>query len=127
VLFLTQRPPRAGATAQVQSQRGLQAHGFEWPSVFDMSGSRGKVADALALDVVIDDRPENCLDVVTDSKAIPFLVWRLRREAVPPGVAQTRIQTVYSMGEALDQLEQLTAERTGPKSFLGRVRTAMGL
>jgi hypothetical protein len=127
VLFLTQRPPSAGETAQVQSQRWLHTHGFEFPSVFVMNGSRGRVASALALDAVLDDRPENCLDVVTDSKAVPFLVWRLRRESVPPGVAHTRIQTVFSMGEALDQLEQLTADRNGPKSFLGRVRTAIGL
>jgi hypothetical protein len=127
VLFLTQRPPSAGETAQVQSQRWLHAHGFEFPSVFVMHGSRGRVAQALSLDAVLDDRPENCLDVVTDSKAASFLVWRLRREAVPPGVAQTRIQTVYSMAEALDRLEQLTAERSAPKTLLDRVRTAMKL
>jgi hypothetical protein len=95
--------------------------------VFVMSGSRGRVAQALSLDALLDDRPENCLDIVTDSKAVPFLVWRLRREALPPGIASTRIQTVYSMAEALDRLEQLTAERSAPKSILERVKTAMGL
>jgi hypothetical protein len=127
VLFLTQRPPSAGETAQVQSQRWLHAHGFEFPSVFVMNGSRGRVASALSLDAVLDDRPENCLDVVADSKAIPFLIWRLRRDAVPPGVSFTRIQTMYSMSDALDRLEQLTAERAAPKTILDRVRTAMGL
>ena len=39
------------------------------PSVFVMNGSRGKLAAALHLDAVIDDRSENCLDVVVDSKA----------------------------------------------------------
>src|SRR5205085_10161170 len=29
VIFLTQRPPSAGDTTQVQSQRSLQAHGFD--------------------------------------------------------------------------------------------------
>src|SRR5205809_3565600 len=28
IIFLTQRPPSAGETTQVQSQRWLQAHGF---------------------------------------------------------------------------------------------------
>ena len=127
VLFLTQRPPSAGETAQVQSQRWLHAHGFEFPSVYVMNGSRGRVAQALSLDAVLDDRPENCLDVVTDSKATPFLIWRLRKDAVPTGVAHTRIRTMYSMAEALDHLEQLTAERVGRKTLLGRLRTAIGL
>jgi hypothetical protein len=126
VLFLTQRPPSAGDTAQVQSHRWLQAHGFDAPSVFVMNGSRGRVAHALALDAVLDDRPENCLDVVSDSKATPLLIWRFRRDAVPAGVARTRIQTVFSMKEALDRLEQLT-ERSKPNTILARVRAAMGL
>jgi hypothetical protein len=126
VLFLTQRPPSAGETAQVQSQRWLHAHGFEFPSVFVMSGSRGRVAEALSLDAVLDDRPENCLDIVTDSRAMAFLIWRQRPDAVPPGVAQTRIQTVYSMRDALDRLEQLTDERTR-RTLVDRVRSAIGL
>lgn len=127
VIFLTQRPPSAGETAQVQSQRWLHAHGFEYPSVFVMNGSRGRVAQALSLDAVLDDRPENCLDVVSDSKAASFLIWRFRRESVPPGIVNTRIQVVYSMSEALDRLEQLTVERAAPKTILDRVKTAMGL
>src|SRR5262245_6491947 len=34
VIFLTQRPASAGETSQVQSQRWLEAHGFDLPSVF---------------------------------------------------------------------------------------------
>src|SRR5262249_13897754 len=77
IIFLTQRPSSAGETTQVQSQRWLKAHGFDLPSVMVMRGSRGRVASALSLDVVLDDRPENCLDVIADSKAKPFLIWRL--------------------------------------------------
>jgi hypothetical protein len=40
-IFLTQRPSSAGDTTQVQSQRWLQAHGWERPSVMVMRGSRG--------------------------------------------------------------------------------------
>jgi hypothetical protein len=126
VLFLTQRPPSAGETAQVQSQRWLHAHGFEFPSVFVMTGSRGRVAEALSLDAVLDDRPENCIDVVTDSRATPFLVWRHRPDAVPVGVAHTRIQTVYSMADALERLERMTAERTR-KTLLRRMKSVIGL
>src|SRR5439155_16592344 len=76
IIFLTRRPESAGATAQVQTQRWLQSKGFTLPSVFVVHGSRGRIAAALDLDVVIDDRPENCLDVVVDSKARALLVWR---------------------------------------------------
>lgn len=126
VLFLTQRPSSAGDTVQVQSQRWLKTHGFDMPSLFvTRSGSRGKVADALALDAVIDDRPENCLDVVADSTATSILVWRMRPDAVPPGVPHAGVDVVYSMGQALDRLEQLTNERTRRGSFLGRLRRAI--
>ena len=59
VIFLTKRPETVGATAQVQSQRWLESHGFTLPSVYVVQGSRGRIAAALGLDIVIDDRPEN--------------------------------------------------------------------
>src|SRR5206468_6136381 len=83
IIFLTKRPRSAGATAQVQTQRWLEAKGFTLPSVFVVQGSRGRIASALALDVVVDDRPENCLDVVVDSSARAILVWRSATEPVP--------------------------------------------
>ena len=75
ILFLTRRPDTAGDTVQVQSQRWLRAHGFEWPSVCVVSESRGKIAASLSLDVVIDDRPDNCVDVTADSSAMSVLVF----------------------------------------------------
>jgi hypothetical protein len=127
VIFLTQRPGGAGDTAQRQSQEWLRANGFELPSVFVMNGSRGKVADAFALDAVVDDRPDNCLDVVTDSTARALLVWRDEPGTVPPGAKRTGITVVSGFNEALDQLERLTAQRQKPESVLGRVRNAIGI
>src|SRR5262245_58335107 len=97
IIFLTQRPPSAGETTQVQSQRWLQAHGFELPSVMVMRGSRGKVAAALGLDVVLDDRPENCLDVLSDSQARPILMWRFGRETLPAGLPSPPLEVASSM------------------------------
>ena len=54
---------------QRQSQRWLQRMGFPLPSVYVVHGSRGQIAKALQIDVVVDDRPENCLDVVLESQA----------------------------------------------------------
>ena len=127
VIFVTQRPPSDGATTQVQSQRWLEAHGFERPSVFVMNGSRGKLADALALDVVIDDRPENALDVTTDSKAKSILVWRGPRAAAPAAAERLGIHTVYSFTAAVDILEQMMVRPSPPRRFLSRVRAAIGL
>ena len=126
VLFLTQRPASAGETAQIQSQRWLQAHGFDLPSVMVMRGSRGKVAEALSLDVVLDDRPENCLDVVADSKARPILIWRLAKDQVPPGMPSLGVLPVFSISEALSRLEAMMAERARERTVFGRLRRAFG-
>jgi len=61
VIFFTTRPSTAGEMTQLQSQRWLEAHGFQYPSVYVVQRSRGKIADALQLDAFVDDRPENLL------------------------------------------------------------------
>jgi hypothetical protein len=125
VLFITTRPSSAGDTTQLQSQRWLQAHGFELPSVYVVSGSRGRIATALTLDAVLDDRPENCLDVATDSNATPILVWRDSRDAVPPGAPRLGIQVVYSIAEALQHLES-AADASERPGIMGRLRAMLG-
>jgi len=127
VIFLTQRPSSpAGETTQVQSQRWLQAHGFELPSVMVMRGSRGKVATAFALDALIDDRPENCLDVLSDSTAKPLLLWRHGMARVPSAIAGLPIEIVSSMSEALACLDVMTTERGRGRTLVGRLRRAFG-
>jgi hypothetical protein len=114
VIFLTKRPPSAGATAQVQSQRWLAAHGFELPSVFVVQGSRGRIAASLGLDVVVDDRPENCVDVLADSKARAILVWRRDKRTIPAAAEKLGITTVRSVAECLDMLTEIDrGERRG--------------
>jgi hypothetical protein len=126
IIFLTQRPGSAGETTQKQSQRWLHAHGFELPSVMVMRGSRGKVAAALSLDVVLDDRAENCLDVIADSKATPILIWRAGNTRMPPGIAGLAIQSVASIGEALGRLEAMTLQRSPADGLFGRLRRVLG-
>jgi hypothetical protein len=126
IIFLTQRPPSAGETTQVQSQRWLQTHGFELPSVMVMSGSRGKVAQALALDAVVDDRPENCLDVLSDSTARPVLVWRSGPRRIPPGIAGLPLEVVSSLEGAIGYLERATAERDRGQTLFGRLKKTFG-
>jgi hypothetical protein len=127
VLFLTQRPGTAGETSQRQTQRWLQKHGFDMPSVMVMQGSRGKVAAAMNLHAVLDDRAENCLDVATESKARPLLVWRGAPETVPPGAGRLGIETVFSFADALEQLQQMMSDASRRPNLMSRVRNAMGL
>jgi len=113
VLFITTRPLAAGATTQVQSQEWLASKGFRHPSVYVVKGSRGRVATALDLDAVIDDRPENCLDVATESPARAILVWPGSTDALGPGVARHGVVVTASIGEALDQLVHMDRVKRG--------------
>jgi hypothetical protein len=106
VLFLTTRPAAAGATTQVQSQEWLEAHGFPRPSVYVVKGSRGKIADALQIDAVIDDRPENCLDVVVESSARALLVWPESPSELPPGAIRQGVTLVPTVSAAIETLLQ---------------------
>jgi hypothetical protein len=104
VIFLTKRPRTAGLPAQVQSQRWLVSKGFDRPSVFVVQGSRGLIAAALDLDVVVDDRHENCYDVVVDSSARAMLVWRQRERQFSSAAERLGVDVVKTVGECLDLL-----------------------
>jgi hypothetical protein len=107
VIFLTTRPVVAGDTVQVQSQRWLKAKGFPLPSVFVVQRSRGRIADALQLDAVVDDRPENCLDVAVESKAKPILIWSSDPKLLPAGSKRLGVRMASTISEALEILETL--------------------
>jgi hypothetical protein len=127
LMFLTKRPESMGATAQVQTQRWLQAHGFTLPSVFVVQGSRGRVADAFNLDFVIDDRPENCLDVVLDSTTRALLVWRGDESLLPAAAKRPGVQVVTSMAECLAMLEQLNEPARQRPGLIGWVKKRLGM
>jgi hypothetical protein len=127
VMFLTQRPDTAGEITQLQTQRWLEAHGFELPSVFVLRGSRGLAAAALQMDVVVDDRPENCLEVVTESKARPLLLWREPIELLPPGAKRFGIEAVPSVIEALRRIETMISNAPKAASFVARLRNVIGI
>ena len=126
VIFLTKRPATEGVTAQVQTQRWLEVHGFALPSVYVVQGSRGAIAAALALDFVIDDRPENCLDVATDSKARAVLIWRNEEGQLPDAVRRLGIGVVRSVDQCLDILSQIQ-DSEGPPGMMTRVLRLLGL
>lgn len=126
VLFITSRPSSAGRTVQRQSQRWLEARGFPLPSVYVVHRSRGRIADALAIDVVVDDRPENCLDVVLESKAGAILVWRGKAAGVPASANRLGIAVVPTVARVLEALVE--ADRSGDSvGLIDRLRRLLGL
>jgi hypothetical protein len=127
IIFLTKRPETAGATAQMQTQRWLASKGWTLPSVFVVQGSRGRIAQALDLDIVIDDRPENCLDVVMDSKARAMLVWREDANQLPVAAQRLGIGVVKSVNECLDILTQVDIAGKDEPGVMARVRKLLGL
>lgn len=59
IYFITHR---AGASAKWQTEIWLREKGFKRPTVL-LTGRKGDAASILSLDVYIDDKNENCLDV----------------------------------------------------------------
>jgi hypothetical protein len=117
VVFLTRRPSTLGDPVQYQSQWWLEQHGFFYPAVVTVPGSRGELANSLRLDVIVDDQVYNCVDVIGASPAKALL---LLRDAVDSAVRERAtsrgIGVVGSLEEALDVLEHLHAtmkERRG--------------
>jgi hypothetical protein len=127
LLFITSRPETRGETAQTQSYRWLKACGYETPSVFVVHGSRGQIAASLALDIVVDDRPENCLDVAIDSSARAILVWRGDEGKVPGSARQLGIGSVPTVGECLDILETVDGHEEEGVRVFDRLKRLLGL
>jgi len=128
VLFVTQRPSSAGRTQQLQTQHWLRRRGFEYPAVYTTQGSRGRIAASLPLDAHIDDRLDNCVDVASDSKAWPILVWRDAEsfDRIRTGATSLGIAVVRTVGEALDKIEQADRAASQPEqpTLLDRLRGA---
>jgi hypothetical protein len=125
VIFLTTRPSTAGDLVQLQSQQWLEAHGFQYPSVYVVQRSRGKIADALGLDAFVDDRPENCLDIAVESKAKVILVWHGNVTDVPAGAKRLGVQPVTTISEAIGLLERLDDVRSQP-SIMRSIKRVFG-
>jgi hypothetical protein len=117
VFFITQRPATAGATVQWQTQEWLIQQGFSMPSVIPLSGARGKCAAALQLDYLIDDTPQNCLDVLSDSSTRALLLVDPRDPIAESSARRLGVGTARSINEVLDLLVQATEARSNPSLF----------
>ena len=126
VIFVTQRPSTAGLTVQRQTQVWLQKHGFDLPSVLVIGGSRGAAVAALQLDYHVDDTPQNCMDVVADSRARPILIVPERDDVTEKAAKRLGIGIARSVGEALDVLEQVPESGAGQSGLLERLSRMVG-
>ena len=117
VFFVTQRPATAGRTVQWQTYTWLVEHGFETPSVIPLSGGRGRAAAALRLDYLVDDTPQNCVDVLSDSSARAILLVHPDDRMAENSAKRLGIGVAHSVHEALGLLVQATAARTNPTLF----------
>jgi hypothetical protein len=116
VVFMTKRPITTGEPVQFQTQHWLEQHGFRYPAVVTVPGSRGELANALRLDIIADDQLFNCLDVVTGSHAKALLLSREGDAAAEQQATARGIGVVRTLEETIDamrSLDQAQAERKG--------------
>ncbi len=117
VFFVTQRPATAGHTVQWQTHKWLVEHGFLTPSVIPLSGGRGKAASALRLDYLIDDTPQNCVDVLSDSSTRAILLVDPDDPLAESSARRLGIGVAQSVHDVLDVLVKATLARTNPSLF----------
>jgi hypothetical protein len=99
------------------------AQGFDWPSVLVISGSRGAAANALRLTHLIDDTPRNCLDVKSDSTAMPVLIGG--DEAAVRQARKLGMGVAPSIGRCLHMLDA-TAHARRESSVISRIAALVG-
>jgi len=117
VVFMTRRPSTEGDPVQFQTQWWIEQQGFYYPAVVTVPGSRGELANALRLDVIVDDQLLNCVDVVGGSTAKVLLLLRDGQDTATKDHAASRgIGVVATLEEAIDVLEHMhdsVGERRG--------------
>ena len=107
VSFLTSRVPTAGDSVQFQSQAWLESYGYYMPAVVTVPGSRGEIANALRLDVVVDDQLLNCLEVVGASQTKALLLLRVGDPELEREATQRGIGILRQLDETIDMMLQL--------------------
>ena len=107
VFFMTKRPPSAGDSVQFQTQWWIERFGFYLPSVLTVPGSRGDIANALRLDLMVDDQLINCVEVVSASPTKAILMQRAPDSGARDHATNRGIGVVATLAEALGVIERL--------------------
>ncbi|HMC76768.1 MAG TPA: hypothetical protein VKH34_06535 [Vicinamibacterales bacterium] len=107
VFFMTKRPASAGDSVQFQTQWWIERFGFYLPAVLTVPGSRGDIANALRLDLMVDDQLINCVEVVSASPTKAILMQRARDTAARDHATGRGIGVVATLADALGVIERL--------------------
>jgi hypothetical protein len=121
VYFMTTRPSSAGETTQFQTQWWLECNGFPLPSVLTVPGSRGDAANALKLDIAVDDRLTNCVDIIAASRAKAVLLLRRDDPTVRDQALARGIAVVSTLAAALDAIEVFEDAKRSSSGRLSRL------
>ena len=121
VYFMTTRPSSAGETTQFQTQWWLETHGFPLPSVLTVPGSRGDAANALKLDIAVDDRLTNCVDIIAASRSKAILLLRKDDQTIRDQSLARGIGVVGTLAAALDAIEQFEEAKQKTSGRLSRL------
>ena len=123
VFFITSRPASAGDTVQLQTQAWLERFGFYLPAVLTApAGARGELARSLRLDLTLDDRMVNCLEIISASNSKAVMVLRGNGEPGAREAAEARgIGVVTSLAQGLDAIERLDELLTTRRGRLVRL------
>ena len=121
VYFMTTRPSSAGETTQFQTQWWLVTHGFPLPSVLTVPGSRGDAANALKLDIAVDDRLTNCVDIIAASRTKALLLLRNDDRTVRDQALARGIGVVSTLASAIDAIEQFEEAKRTSSGRLSRL------
>jgi hypothetical protein len=121
VYFMTTRPSSAGETTQFQTQWWLECNGFPLPSVLTVPGSRGDAANALKLDIAVDDRLTNCVDIIAASRAKAVLLLRRDDPTVRDQALARGIAVVNTLAAALDAIEVFEEAKRSSSGRLSRL------
>ena len=116
ISFLTSRIPTAGDSVQFQSQTWLEAYGFYMPAVVTVPGSRGEIANALRLDIIIDDQFLNCLEVVGASQTKAILLLQMGDSVLEQQATERGVGVVHRLEEVIEvllQLQDILPEKRG--------------
>ncbi len=116
VFFLTKRPASAGDPVQFQTQWWLEQHGFYLPAVLTVPGSRGELANALRLDLVVDDQLVNCADVISAGPTKTMLMLRDPDAKLEKHATDRGIGVVTCLADTLpivQRLEKVLPTRVG--------------
>jgi hypothetical protein len=121
VYFMTTRPSSAGETTQFQTQWWLESHGFPLPSVLTVPGSRGDAANALKLDIAVDDRLTNCVDIIAASRSKAVLLLRRDDQTARDQATARGIGVVATLAAAIDTIEQFEETKRTTSGRLSRL------